>query len=131
LRLYGFFAMTMFGAAYYILPRAVGIEFPFAKFIRAHFWCGVIGTLLIVFPLAIGGVVQGFKLVNPNVAFLDVTKSALMFLRLSTLGELLLALGNLLFLLNVFAMIACYYRTVCTKAYKEATVQLEPAEVKL
>ena len=37
----------------------------------------------------------------------------------------------MLFLLNVFAMIACYYRTVCTKAYKEATVQLEPAEVKL
>ena len=126
LRLYGFFAMTMFGAAYYILPRAVGIEFPFAKFIRAHFWCGVVGTLLLALPLGIGGIVQGFKLVNPNVPFLDVTKSALMFLRLSTVGELVLALGNLFFLFNVLAMIACYYRGVCTKAYAAVTTRLEP-----
>jgi cytochrome c oxidase cbb3-type subunit 1 len=125
LRLYGFFAMTMFGATYYILPRAVGIEFPFAKLIRAHFWCGVIGTLLLTLPLAIGGVVQGFKLVNPNVAFMEVTKSALMFLRLGTVGELLIALGNVLFLLNVLAMIVRYYRAVCTKAYIAVTARLE------
>ena len=126
LRLYGFFAMTMFGAAYYILPRAVGIEFPFAKLIRAHFWCGVAGSLLLALPLAMGGLVQGFKLVNPNVAFMDVTKSALMFLRLSTVGELLIALGNLLFLFNVLAVIASYYRAVCTKAYATVTARLEP-----
>ena len=54
-----------------------------------------------------------------------------MFLRLGTVGELLIALGNLLFLLNVFAVIATYYRAVCTKAYRAVTVQLEPAEVKL
>jgi len=126
LRLYGFFAMTMFGAAYYILPRAVGIEFPFARLIRAHFWCGVAGSLLLTLPLAMGGVLQGFKLVNPNVAFLDVTKSALMFLRLGTVGELLIALGNLLFLLNVLAVIATYYRAVCTKAYTAITKRLEP-----
>ncbi len=126
LRLYGFFAMTMFGGAYYILPRAVGTEFPFAKFIRVHFWCGMIGTLLLVLPLAVGGIVQGVKLVNPNVAFTDVTKSALMFLRLGTIGELLIALGNLLFLFNVLAMIARYYREVCTKAYMAVTARLEP-----
>ena len=126
LRTYGFFAMTMFGAVYYILPRAVGIEFPSAKLIRAHFWCGVVGTLLLALPLAMGGIVQGFKLVNPNVPFLDVTKSALMFLRLGTVGELLIALGNLLFLLNVLAVIASYYRAVCTKAYVAVTTRLEP-----
>jgi len=131
LRLYGFFAMTMFGAAYYIVPRATGTEFPFAKFIRAHFWCGMIGTLLLVLPLAIGGVIQGLKLANPDVAFLDVTKSVLMFLRLGTIGELLIALGNFLFLINMLALIARYYRAVCVKAYATATAQLEPAEVKL
>jgi cytochrome c oxidase cbb3-type subunit 1 len=129
LRLYGFFAMTMFGAAYYILPRAVGMEFPFPKFIRAHFWCGVIGALLLALPLAMGGVVQGLKLGNPDVAFLDVTRSALMFLRLGTVGELLLALGNLLFLVNLLALIARYYRAVGAKAYAIATARLEPAEV--
>ena len=76
--------------------------------------------------LALGGIVQGFKLVNPNVAFLDVTKSTLMFLRLGTVGELLMALGNALFLLNVLAVIARYYRAVCTKAYAVVTARLEP-----
>jgi cytochrome c oxidase cbb3-type subunit 1 len=121
----------MFGAAYYIVPRATGIEFPFAKFIRAHFWCGVIGTLAVAVPLAIGGVIQGFKLVNPNVAFLDVTKSALMFLRLATVGELLIAVGNALFLLNILGLMVSYYRAACVRAYATVRAPLEPAEVKL
>jgi len=130
LRLYGFFAMTMFGAAYYILPRVTGNEFPFAKFVRVHFWCGVLGTLLLALPLAIGGVVQGLKLANAGIAFTDVAKSALMFLRLSTVGETLLALGNLLFLLNVTALIVRHYRSVCLTAYAAATARLETTEVK-
>jgi cytochrome c oxidase cbb3-type subunit 1 len=125
LRIYGFFAMTMFGAIYYILPRAVGVEFPFAKLIRAHFWCGVVGTLLLALPLGIGGIVQGLKLVNPSVAFLDVTKSTLVFLRLGTVGELLIALGNLLFLLNLLAVVVRYNRAVCRKVYAAVTARWE------
>jgi hypothetical protein len=51
-----------------------------------------------------------------------------MFLRLSTLGDLLLLLGNLLFLLNVSVLIGRYYRTVLRVAYTDATTP-EPAEV--
>jgi cytochrome c oxidase cbb3-type subunit 1 len=104
LRLYGFFAMTMFGAAYYILPRAVSTEFPFPKLARVHFWASLIGVVLLVVPLAIGGVVQGLKLQNPNVAFADTTKAMLPFLRVSTTGLLLMLLGNLLFLANVMGL---------------------------
>jgi cytochrome c oxidase cbb3-type subunit 1 len=104
LRLYGFFAMTMFGAVYYLLPRAVGFEFPFPRLARVHFWLSLIGIVLLVVPLAIGGVIQGSKLQNPNVAFADTTKAMLPFLRVSTTGLLLMLLGNLLFFANVMGL---------------------------
>jgi len=104
LQLYGFFAMTMFGAIYYLLPRVVGFEWPFPKLTRAHFWISMLGILLLVVPLAIGGVVQGLKWVNPNVAVVDVSVATLPFLRVSTTGLLLILLGNLLFALNIFGL---------------------------
>ncbi|HKW29375.1 MAG TPA: cbb3-type cytochrome c oxidase subunit I, partial [Verrucomicrobiae bacterium] len=104
LRLYGFFAMTMFGAAYYLLPRAVGMEFPFPKLVRAHFWLSLVGVALLVVPLAIGGVLQGLKLQNPDIAFADTTKAMLPFLRVSTLGLTAMLLGNLLFFVNIMGL---------------------------
>jgi len=105
LRLYGFFAMTMFGAVYYILPRAVGLDFPFPKLARVHFWLSLAGIALLVVPLAIGGVLQGWKLQHPDtIAFADTTKAMLPFLRASTTGLLLMLLGNLLFFANVIGL---------------------------
>ena len=104
LQLYGFFAMTMFGAIYYLLPRAVGLEWPFPKLARVHFWISMPGVLLFVVPLAIGGVVQGLKWANPNVTPVDVSTATLPFLRVSTTGLLFLLLGNLLFALNIFGL---------------------------
>ena len=104
LRLYGFFAMTMFGAIYYLLPRAVGLEFPFPKLVRAHFWLSLAGIVLLVVPLAVGGVVQGLKLKNPDIVFAESTQVMLPFLRISTTGLLLILLGNLLFFVNVMGL---------------------------
>src|ERR1019366_161998 len=70
---YGFFALTMLGAIYYIMPRVTGIEWPCAKSVRAHFWLAAIGIILVTLPLAVGGVIQGFKLNSPA-AFADSTK---------------------------------------------------------
>jgi cytochrome c oxidase cbb3-type subunit I len=129
LRLYGFFAVTMFGAAYYILPRVAGIELS-GKLMRAQFWCVMPGTLLLTLPLAAGGVVQGVKLLHATIAFVDVAKSSLMFLRISTLGETLIAVGNFIFLFNVTALLVRYYRAACFKAWLTASMRLELAEVK-
>ncbi len=104
LQLYGFFAMTMFGAIYYLLPRVVGFEWPFPKLARVHFWISMLGILLLVVPLAIGGVVQGLKWADPGVAPVDVAKATLPFLRASTTGLLFLLLGNILFALNIFGL---------------------------
>jgi cytochrome c oxidase cbb3-type subunit 1 len=126
----GFFAMTMFGAIYHILPRVLGAELPFPRFVRLHFWCGALGILLLAAPLAIGGVVEGFKLNDASVAFIDVMKSTLPFLRASTTGELLIALGNLLFILNVAGLLA---RLGCARLLagcKVATAEIQLAEAK-
>ena len=65
LRLYGFFAMTMFGAAYYILPRVAGMESMCPRRVKIHFWFSMIGALLLAVAAgAIGGIDQGLKLNN-------------------------------------------------------------------
>ena len=130
LRLHGFFMMTMLGAAYYILPRVAGIEISRAR-IRVNFWLGVIGTVVFSLPLVLGGLRQGFALADATVPFLDTAKAAIMYFRLSTLGETCLLVGNFLFLFNVGAVVIHYYRLVCKSVYVEATtLELEPAEVK-
>ncbi len=130
LRIYGFFAMTMFGAIYHILPRLAGAERVCARMMRFNFWLVMPGTLLLALPLVFGGIAQGLKLINPAIPFVDVSKSTLMAFRISTLGETMIALGNLIFLFNIFAAMVGYYRAVGQTAYAEATA-VEPARVKL
>jgi cytochrome c oxidase cbb3-type subunit I len=128
LGVYGFFAMTMFGAIYYIVPRVTGMEWPWAKFVRVHFWLAAVGIALFALPLVVGGVLQGIKLNHPSVPFLEIAKLTLHFLRLSTLGEMLLLFGHLLLLGNIAVLSVRYYRTHFVPAYTSATVEL--AEVK-
>jgi len=107
LQLYGFFAMTMFGAIYHLLPGVVGFAWPFPKLARLQFWLSMIGIVLFVVPLAIGGVVQGMKL-HDGMVFLGANQAALLWFRISTTGLLLVVLGNLLFALNIFALTAVW-----------------------
>ncbi len=130
LQLYGFFAITMFGAIYYILPRAVGIEFAFPKLIRVQHWCAILGLAIFVASLVIGGVEQGMKLQDSNVAFADSTKAVLPFLRVSTMGLLFLLLANLLFALNVFVMIAAWKWSVAKSVFAAVIAPLPKSEVK-
>ena len=130
LNAYGFFAMTMFGAIYYILPHVTGIEWPCAKSVRAHFWLAAFGIILVAAPLAIGGVLQGLKLNNPQIAFVDLTKATLPFLRISTTGELLIAAGHLLFAMNLTGMVVRLAKAKFTPAFAAATVEMKTAEVK-
>lgn len=128
LRIYGFFAMTMFGAIYYILPRVSGVTLSPSR-VKLHFWLAMPGALLLALPLLGGGILQGLKLANADVTFLETVKAAMMPFRLSTLGETLIALGALVFLLNILGTIVSYYRAIAKTAYAEATA-LQPAEVK-
>jgi cytochrome c oxidase cbb3-type subunit 1 len=128
LRLYGFFAMTMFAAVYYILPRISGVTIC-PRRVKAHFWFAMPGALLLALPLIGGGIAQGLKLANPDVPFLEAAKAALMPFRMSTLGELMILIGALIFLGNISLLIVSYYRAIAKTAYTDATA-LQPAEVK-
>ena len=125
LQLYGFFAMTMFGAIYHLLPRVVGFEFPFPKLARVHFWISLFGVVLLVLPLAIGGVEQGLKLNHPDVGFMDAMKATSPFLRISTIGLMLLLFGNLLFALNIFGLTFVWEKALLKKAFTAVTAPLE------
>jgi len=125
LQLYGFFAMTMFGAIYHLLPRVVGFDWPFPKLARVHFWLSLSGVLLLVLPLAIGGVVQGLKLNHPEIGFMDALKATLPFLRVSTIGLMLLLFGNLLFALNIFGLAFVWEKALVKKVFAAVTAPLE------
>jgi len=129
LRLYGFFGMTMFGAIYYIVPHLVGPDRVCPRWMRINFWFVMPGTLLLALPLVVGGITQGLKLVDATIPFVDVAKSTLMALRISTLGEVMITLGNLIFLFNIVAAFFGYYWSVGKTVCAQATV-LEPARVR-
>ncbi len=130
LSVFGFFGMAMIGAIYHIVPQVTGIEWPCLKSPRRHFFAAAGGIFLIVLPLAIGGVVEGFNWNGAKMTNVDVAKSAIMFLRISTLGEVLILLGNLMLLANLTVLSVRYFRTHFLPAFRQATAELEPAEVK-
>jgi cytochrome c oxidase cbb3-type subunit I len=124
LNLYGFFTMAMFGAVYVIMPRLLGVALPWPKLVRAHFWLSAAGLVLLVFPLMLSGFVEELKLENTNQPFLAVMRSTLPFLRVSTIGDLLLLIGHLLFLTNVLGLVAGFYRARAEATYAELTADL-------
>jgi cbb3-type cytochrome oxidase subunit 1 len=131
LNFYGFFAMAMFGAVYIIMPRLVGLGLPWPGLVRVQLWCSIIGVLLIVLPLVLGGWVQQVKLNDPNQPFVAVMRSSLPFLRISTLGDLLLLAGHLLFLTNLVGLVVGFYRARAVATYDELTEDLfKPAGAK-
>lgn len=129
LLVYGFFAMTMLGAIYHIFPGIVGEGRVCPKWMRINFWLVMPGIVLFALPLIAGGVIQGLKWLNPEISNVDVAKSFLMPFRISTLGETLLLLGNLVFLFNIGSAMVGHYLAIFKSAYVEVTT-VETAEVK-
>jgi cytochrome c oxidase cbb3-type subunit 1 len=130
LNAYGFFCLVMFGAVYTILPRLTRSELPYPGLVRLHFWLAVVGVLLIFIPLAGAGIFEARELHNPSTPFMAVVKSTLMFLRVSTMGDLLLALGHVLFLVNIAGLAVRLYQPQFVTSYAAATVELSPSEAK-
>ena len=81
-------------------------------------------------PLAIGGVEQGLKLNHPDVGFMDAMKATLPFLRVSTIGLMLLLFGNLLFALNIFGLAFVWEKALVKKVFAAVTAPLETVRLR-
>ena len=106
---YGFFALAMFGAIYYILPRVLNANEPpewSIGLIKAHFWFTFFGILIAYIALIVGGVGQGFLLNDPKYAFTEVIAGTLTALRAETLGDLLILIGAIFFMLNLALLLS-------------------------
>jgi cytochrome c oxidase cbb3-type subunit 1 len=122
LALYGFFGMTMFGAVYFIAPRLLGADFS-PKLAGLHFWLAAAGVVFCVVPLALGGVSQGVAMNLHRTGFLEVVLGTLPYLRASTIGDLLLAVGNLLLFLNLAGVLCRVGRSAALAAWAANTAK--------
>ena len=125
--IYGFVALGLLAAIYHIVPRVMGTELPSTGLIKLNVRFAVIGLIVCVFPLLIGGVVQGIALNNAGIPFMKSLTSALLFFRLSTLGELVLLIANSALLINLVWLLARCCRACCLPAFT-AAIKPETAE---
>lgn len=94
--LLGFVTMTLFGAMYFILPRLTGLQFcPVGT--SWHFWLVACGISTSFVSLAFGGLIQGFALNDPGVAFMTSVELVQPFRVLRALGNLVFFLGCVAF----------------------------------
>ncbi|HEY3864147.1 MAG TPA: cbb3-type cytochrome c oxidase subunit I [Verrucomicrobiae bacterium] len=118
---YGFFALTVFGALYSILPGLLGLDGSAwsPKLLKLHFYFSFLGALISYAALLVAGLEQGILLAEGRNSFDDVMGRTLFPLRMSTLGDLLVAGGAVLFLLNFVGVLDKARRQCCARL-KEA-----------
>jgi len=110
LTIYGFLAMTLFGAIYQIAPRLVAGDLPSPTWKEWHWRLAAAGVILTVVPLIVGGIYQGTQW-NENLRAYDPTQTfPIRMLQLSFLGQLALLGGAVLLLLNLKLM---WWRSCC------------------
>jgi cytochrome c oxidase cbb3-type subunit 1 len=123
---YGFFALSMFGALYYIIPRLVGLDDgAWCPRLRdAHFYLTFFGVLISYLSLLVCGIGQGILLVDARHTFPEVMRRIMMPLRVSTLGDMLVTIGAIIFLLNFARLLA----SVCCQCRAGSSPSLRKGE---
>lgn len=120
LQIFGVLGMTLFGAVYYIMPRAMGYDFTVSS--RIQSWCYLIGLPLFIISLAVAGIEQGENAYNPD--------AAMMGLRISTGGLTFILIGNLIFAANILIMFLKWKISLAKTVFAAVTAPLKASEVK-
>ena len=125
---YGFFAFTVFGAMYYIVPRLLDFGWRSALMVRIHYYASLYGILLVIALLGFGGVMQGNTLENPEpqVTILEANNVAISFHIAATMCISLIALGNGVFALHLGWMLIDWLRLRVRGNRLAAEILLEP-----
>jgi len=103
--IYGFFGMTAFGVIYYVIPRATAFDWPSAKLVRVHYACSIAGLGILFVALLVGGIIQGYRLNQTSAEVVKITRGTIPFVGFGTLGFLLLLVGQVAFLKNLFTLL--------------------------
>ena len=122
---FGFLAMALFGAAYHILPKILGQPFCKPGLIAVHFWLAALGIIIHVLPLMLGGIHQGRALNDASQPFFNIMRDSLGPLRASTTGDLLMAIGNVIFAINVTGLVLKTLKISAQQTVIELTTPVE------
>jgi cytochrome c oxidase cbb3-type subunit 1 len=106
LGVYAFATMITYGAIYYIMPRITGWEWGHPRLISAHFWLTGLGIGTYVVALQIGGVIQGFQLLDSNLEFLRIVQDTRPWLYVRSISGVMLTVGHLIFAYLLYQIIA-------------------------
>ncbi len=128
LAIYGVASTAFLAAAFQILPRLAPTCAMCAVVARAQSFLVRAGVMVFVISMLLAGLRQGRVLANPELGFAEATAASKMWFRLSTLGDLLLLFGGLIFFIYVtvtlFRALRAEYATCewCHPAVKPAEV---------
>lgn len=126
--IYGFLGCTYMAVSYQLVPRLLPGAFGSRTLGRLQVGTWIVGLVLHAFPLVVGGFAQGAALNQPDREFMDAFRPALMSLRLSTMGDLLLLVSALAYALNFGRGWVSTGRR-CFEPWVAATLKVESAEV--
>jgi cytochrome c oxidase cbb3-type subunit 1 len=127
LAFYGAATMMFFGAIYFMVPRITGRPWASSAFATGHRLLLKAGVLITVLALAVGGWTQGTDLLNAKVSFGDIFAHLNLCLLAVMVGQVVLLIANLLFLVN-FLRSACACVTESAAAvnpFRPATTTME------
>jgi len=99
---YAVFSTAMFGAAYFIVPRLMGVAWHSSALVKAHFYTAIAGIALFFAVLVYGGFEQARLLNQTTVPFTEITAALKPWLVLRSVALMVLLTGHLAFALNFF-----------------------------
>ncbi len=105
--LYAFVGMALFAAMHHIMPRLAEVDWPSSGLVSAHYALTVAGIVITVAAYLLGGYVQGNAINNPAVQFNGpggVVRQVIPYVGISTVGLLVLLVGQLALLSNILLM---------------------------
>ncbi len=108
----GFYAMIIFAALYYAVPRLWKTEIYSEPMANLHFWLALVGQLTYNITMWIAGIQQGamLKQIGPDgslaYTFVETVTRIVPYWKMRAAGGVLFFLGALLFAYNIFMTIA-------------------------
>ena len=119
--LYGFGAMSLFAAIYWIVPKLLELDGGALKYAAVHFWTSAAGVALLVFVFAFGGLVQGNALNDPHLSLVDIAATMRSYFAAGILGVLLLLVGQITLAFELCSANCAVARSWLCESYVEAT----------